>query len=421
LKINSGAVSFYSMYRRRLLTEKLLQLHHSFPIVAVVGARQVGKSTLLGEVFRGADSVLFDPLQDVENARTDPDLFLRSHRTPLILDEVQYAPEVVAALKRRIDQDRRPGQYLLSGSQQWSVMRNMAESLAGRVAFLDLEGFCLDELRPEPPARSWLADFLDHPDQALSGRGPGTRQATPVAEQLWRGFLPEAQELPRAVVPGFFQAYQRTYIERDVRQLGEVSDWQLFGRFFRLAAALTACELNHSQLGRELGLNPQTARRWLALLEATFQWFELPALARNAVKRVSQRPKGHLADTGLACAAQAISSPEALSGHPLWGALFESAVVAEVRKLSAALPTPPRLYHFRVHGGTEVDLVLERDGTYFPIEVKAHSRPTPGDAAGLHAFRRAFPDARVAPGLIICPGEQVLRLAEDAWAVPWDW
>ncbi|HJP30536.1 MAG TPA: DUF4143 domain-containing protein [Candidatus Latescibacteria bacterium] len=400
------------------MTRRLGDLTRAFPAVVVAGARQVGKTTLLRHLYLPvADVVVFDPVVDVENARQDPDLFLSNHRTPLVLDEIQYAPELVASLKRRIDEDRSPGQYILSGSQQWSVLTSVADSLAGRAAFLDLEGFCLAE--EVGSSASWLARWLDDPEFLTSPRHRLPAPRT-LYEHLWRGGLPEATLLAQEVIPDFHAAYQRTYIERDIRLLADVSDWQLFGRFVRLCAALTAQEINRSQLGRGLGVTPQTAGRWLELLKAAYQWFEVPAFSGNAVKRVSGKSKGYLADTGLACHAQLLSSPAALGGHPQLGALFETAVAGEIRKHAGAMSMPPQMFHWRTNGGAEVDLLLERDGMFFPIELKATSAPSRRDTSGITAFRKTYPHLRIAHGLVIAPTEKVLQLSDQDWAIHWD-
>lgn len=409
------------MYTTRFLTSRLESLVTHFPVVVVSGARQVGKSTLLQHVFgQQADVVVFDPVQDIGNARRDPDLFLDNHPAPVILDEIQYVPELVAALKRRVDRDRKPGQYLLTGSQQWNVMRSLAESLAGRAVFLDLEGFCLGEVAQADATSAWLPAWLEDPGAFLDQRR--SRLALPHGpyEQIWRGTLPEATRLPLEALPDFWGAYFRTYVERDVRLLTEVSDWHTFGRFVRLAGALTGQEINASQLGRELGVTPQTSRRWLDLLMATFQWFEAPAYSGNAVKRVSGKAKGYLADTGLACWAQAISTPAALGGHPLWGHLFESFVAAELRKQMALMSPMPRLHHWRSAGGAELDLLLERDGRFFPIEIKGKTKVSGADTRGIRAFRAAYPDLPVAPGLVIALCEKVERLNAVDVSMPWD-
>ncbi len=391
-----------------------------FPVVVVSGARQVGKSTLLKHVLPEWDMVVFDPATDVGNARRDPDLFLDNHPTPVVLDEIQYAPELVAAIKRRVDRNRQAGMYVLTGSQQWSVLKSVSESLAGRAVFLDLEGFGLSEIAEGGCDEHWLKRYLDAPDAFVASPPERLPSPRPVYEQLWRGFLPEADSLEADWIGEFYRAYLRTYIERDVRLISDVSDWQQFGRFVQLVAALTAQEVNYSQLGREISVTPQTAQRWLATLRATFQWFEVPAYHGNTIKRISGKSKGYIADTGLACSLQMISTPQTLSGHPMTGALFESAVIAEVRKLSATLATPPNLYHWRSHGGGEVDLLLERDGRIYPIEVKLNSHPSRKDARGITALRDTYPKQNIAPGLVIAPTGQFIRLSKTEYALPWD-
>jgi predicted AAA+ superfamily ATPase len=409
------------MYLPRLIEGRLRRLTEEFPAVVVTGARQVGKTTLVENVFtEAADYVVFDPAIDVAGAREDPDLFLDNRSRPLILDEIQYAPELVGAIKRRIDRDRAPGQYILTGSQQWGMLKTMAESLAGRAVFLELEGFCLAEMWGHGSQQSWLEGWLEDPAALVASNPRRLTSERPVYEQLWRGWLPQTHFLPLDTIPDFHAGYQRTYIERDARLAASVSDWQQFGTLFRLVAALTAQEINHSQLGRDLGMTPQTAGRWLDILRATYQWFDVPAWYGSTVKRVSGKPKGYIADTGIACAAQAISSPQSLGAHPLWGALFETAVAAEVRKLCATFSPAPNIYHWRSHGGAEVDLLLERDGKLYPIEVKSSTHPGRKDARGMQAFRETYPRLQIQKGLILAPTDQVYQASKDDWVMPWD-
>jgi len=391
-----------------------------FPVVVISGARQVGKSTLVQHALADWDLVVFDPVLDVGNARQDSDLFLDNHPAPVVLDEIQFAPELVAAVKRRVDRARKPGQYVLAGSQQWSVLKSASESLAGRAVFLDLEGFSLAEIAQQATEDHWLKSYLDDPLRLASH--PPRRLPLPrtLYEQLWWGFLPEADSLEAEWIGDFYRSYLRTYIERDVRLLSDAGDWQQFGRFVRLAAALTAQEMNYSQLGREIGVTPQTAQRWLAMLRATFQWFEVPAYHGNTIKRISAKPKGYLADTGLACSLQMLSTPLTLEGHPLIGALFETAVVGEIRKLAATLSTPPSFYHWSSHGGGEVDLLMERDGRFYPVEIKLSTKPNRGDTGGIAAFRKTYPRLDITPGLVICPTERLGRLNDTDFALPWD-
>lgn len=409
------------MYYKRILSDKTRKLFNSFPIVVISGARQVGKSTLVSRLFQDvADHVVFDPVIDVENAREDPELFLNNHATPLILDEIQYAPELLPVIKRRVDSNRKPGLYLLTGSQQWGVMKNIAESLAGRAVFLDLEGFCLAEIGESIEGQSWLWHWLNDQEEFITRSPSRLAHTRPVYEQLWRGWLPEVQFLDAEVVPDYYQSYQRTYIERDVRVMAEISDLQLFGKFVRLASALSGQEINYSHLGRELGLTPKTSARWIDILRSTYQWFEIPSYSGNTIKRVSGKPKGYISDTGFMCASQVISTPEAIGGHPLWGPLFETAVIAEIRKMASIMAPTPAVYHWRSHGGAEVDILIEWNGVFFPIEIKSSSRPGKKDLSGIQAFRNTYPTLQVAKGLVIAPCEKFMQLSEEDYVLPWD-
>lgn len=407
------------MYRERLLSNRLIRLTQHFPVTVVSGARQVGKTTLLKHLFPHHDYVVFDASLDLEGARRDPDLFLRNHPSPLILDEIQYAPELVSAIKRMVD--RSPGiagQFVLTGSQQWQVLKTLAESLAGRTAFLDLQSFSLQEL--SNCTNGWMAQWLTAPEQFVQWSKSGSYAAIDLKDWLWRGAMPAVQTLPDDLVMDFWAGYHRTYVERDARLVGEVQDWHEFGRFIGLMTALTGQEINYSQLGREIGITPQTSRRWLQILEATYQWHSLSAFSGNPVKRVSSKSKGHLTDTGLACYHARLSTPHMLASHPLFGALFETAVVQELRKQVAATGSATSWYHWRSAGGAEVDLLLEKDDTLYPFECKLTSNPSKRDASGISAFRAAYPNRRIGKGAVICAVERPRWISEEVLAVPWN-
>ncbi|NGX60859.1 MAG: hypothetical protein K940chlam9_00331 [Chlamydiae bacterium] len=404
----------------RWMSHRIQKLFQNFSCVVLTGARQVGKSTLLRHLFPDIPCIVFDPVHDILNARSDPELFLQSRPPPLILDEIQYAPELVPVLKRWIDRDRSPGQYILTGPQQWGVLKEVAESLVGRAVITHLEGFSLSEISEEKRSSGWLERWLTDPESFFDH--PLSRFAVPylLPELIWRGFLPETYSLELEFIPDFHASYQKTYIEKDIRVLAEVSDLHQFSRFVRLVAALTAQEVNYSQLGREIGITPQTAKRWLSHLVHTFEWFEIPAFANNAIKRVSGKPKGYFADTGQVCFSQMISSKEAILGHPLWGGLFENLVVTELRKQSMYFSTPPQFYHWRIHSGAECDLLLERDGKFYPLEIKGKSHPSKKDARGIETFRQSHPHLNVQRGLILSTAEEAYPVTEHDWVVPWD-
>ena len=201
--------------------------------------------------------------------------------------------------------------------------------------------------------------------------------------------------------------------------ISDISALDELGKFTQLVSALTAQEVNYSELGRDIGITPQTAKRWLKVLGSTFQWFEVPAYSGNTVKRISGKPKGYIRDTGLACMLNSISSPRALGGHPMTGSLFETAVVGEMSKLLSVSPAAG-MFHWRSHGKAEVDLILERDGRLFPVEIKLASNPAKKDTAGITSFRNTYPNEKVGPGLVICPCKEFSRISENDYALPWD-
>jgi predicted AAA+ superfamily ATPase len=406
------------MYRPRLLEAKISELFRYYPVVSVLGARQVGKSTLVENLFGNSMAVVvFDPVLDIENARQDPDFFLQNHPAPVFLDEIQYAPELLGAIKRQVDRHKKKGRYILSGSQNLSVLKSISESLAGRVAVVHLLPLTRREITGEQSS-----NFLE---QWLRGQFPELQAATasaaipPLYPSIWRGGYPGLLDLPDHLVSGYWQSYLQTYIERDVRSVAQIGSLQSFGLFIRLLAALSAQEVNHAHLGRELGVDRKTARAWLETVQSTFLWFSVPPFSRNPVKKIAGKTKGYFADTGFICQLQKIGSADTIAGHPLQGALFETYVVLEILKNVQAWPMPPNLYHFRSYGGAEVDLILEQNGTLYPMEIKAKSNPTRNDGRGISAFRECFPSERMAPGLIICAVESPQRLADNLFAIPW--
>jgi predicted AAA+ superfamily ATPase len=410
-------------YHHRLIEAKLQSYVESFSCTLVTGARQVGKSTLLDHMYGSSfRSFVFDPVQDLYGVKQDADLFLRNNPPPLILDEIQYVPELVPALKRFIDRERRLGMYLITGSQQWHVMKNLAESLAGRVAILDLPAFSFQEVA-DVAGVGWLNRWLEKApvslDAGIDALGAYSSAELSATEAIWRGGFPDVQTLRDEVIPGWMQGYVSTYLQRDVRTLLEARDETQLAAFLALCASLTAQECNYSQLGRDIGLSSPSAKRWIGVLRGTYQWFEVGAFAPNHIKRLSGKPKGYLGDTGLASYLMRLSTPKAVQGHPAFGALFETLVVTECWKQLQQQSLVPTLYHYRQHSGAEVDLVIEKDGLFFPIEIKASSQARPSDNRSIEIFRENVGEA-VQPGLVIYAGTEVLRLSRDCVAVPFD-
>lgn len=404
------------VYKPRLIENKLSELFQYFPVVAVLGARQVGKSTLVEFLFKNQiNTTVFDPVVDIGNARQDPDFFLQNISFPAFFDEIQYAPELLGSIKRKVDKEKKNGMYILSGSQNLSVLKNISESLAGRVAILNLWPMSQSELN-EKQETSFLEQWLSG---SVTESLLETEKSYPVFDAIWKGGYPRISELPDSLIPGYWQSYLQTYIERDVRKVANIGSLQTFGRFIGLLAALTAQEINHNQTGRELGIARNTALSWTEVAESTYQWLSIPAFSRNPIKRISGKNKGYFTDTGFACYLQKISAASVIASHPMQGRLFETFIVMEIAKLIQNLPVQPSLYHFRSHSGAEVDLILELNGMLFPIEIKSKSNPARRDIRGFEAFKNCFPTENIQKGLVVCAVPSPRYLGEDVVAVPW--
>ena len=407
-------------YRKRLLEKKLLEMSKFFKVVLVVGARQVGKSTLLKHVFPDLKVFVFDPLKDNYGAKSDPDLFLDSHNGPIILDEIQYAPQLLPALKRRVDMNEAPGQYFLTGSQNLTMLKGIAESLAGRVGILQLEGFTIYEEQEENVLYCWLENYLNSSNQFFATLKNKLFSKKNLVSHLWHGSMPGLLDAPDSMVPTYFSSYINTYLERDVRLFENVKDLSLFHKFVSICGALTSQEINSSHFAREIGVTPATARKWLDMLIQSYQWLEIDPYFGNTIKRISGKKKGYLRDSGLACNLQKISSPDALAVSPHLGSFFETFVVNQLYRYALTMNVAPNFYHWRTGGGAEVDIVLERDGKLFPIEIKCKSVIAKRDLRGIKAFRETYPKNDISEALVIYAGKESYKTEKDITVIPWN-
>jgi uncharacterized protein len=382
-------------YVPRLLTRPLLEARAAFPAVLVTGPRQSGKTTLLREEL-GEESayVTFDDPLERDFARSDPEGFLdRFEGRPAILDEVQYVPEIFQHLKIRIDRERDVrGRWLLTGSQHFGLMTSVTESLAGRVAVLELLPLAVPEIPPEE-------------------RG-GTERA------VWLGGYPEPRLRPEAR-DLWMSSYIRTYVERDVRQLHNVQDLRAFETFVVLAASRHGQELNMAALSRETGISQPTVRSWLGALEAAYLVHLLPPYFENFGKRVVRSPKLYYLDAGLACTLTRQPSAEAALAGAMGGALFEGLVVSETVKAFTNAGRRPELYFWRSRDGLEVDLLVPTADGLIPIEIKSTATPTSRHAAVLDRFRRAAGDSAATDGLLVCRVKERRPLPGGHLALPW--
>ena len=399
-------------YFPRTLEPVLRRAAREFPVVMVTGPRQSGKTTTLRRLFGRSHRYLSLESPDVRaSAESDPRGLLDLLGPSAILDEVQYAPDLLAYVKERVDEDRgRAGQYLLTGSQSLTLHQRVTESLAGRAAVLRLLPLSRREMLRRPKAlfpwdRNALADG---------------RPVPPVAD-LWRSLLrggyPELAARPRRDAGLWHASYVQTCLERDVRSLRQVGDLTQFQGFLRALAARSGQLLNLSDLARDLGVAVNTAKAWLSVLEATDQVIVLRPYFANVGKRLVKTPKVYFADTGTLCHVVGLRDPEHALAGPLAGALLETAVVAEVVRTLSHRGEQPQVYFWRTAAGTEVDLVVEAAGRLVPLEVKLSATPKPSMAAGIEAFRRDL-GPRAAKGYVVHPGAQILPLGPDVVALP---
>ncbi|MDP2361057.1 MAG: ATP-binding protein [bacterium] len=398
----------------RHLQTAVRRVSEQFPVVLVTGARQVGKTTLLRHAA-SADRryvSLDDPLL-LEQARREPELFLERYPGDLLLDEIQYAPGLLPLIKQRVDADARPGRYWLTGSQPFHLMRGVSESLAGRVAVLQLHGLSAAELDGRP-----CGPFL--PPSALD-LGDWRKAPPPLAlpELYRRIFLGSFPALALGQVQDrdiFYGSYLQTYLLRDLRDLAQVGDLTAFLRFLKAVAARTAQLLNLSDLARDADVAVNTAKAWLSILESIGLVLLLDSWHSNRTKRLVKAPKLHMLDTGLCAHLAGWSSPETLEAGAMSGPILESWVVGEILRSWRHHGREGRLHHFRDKDQVEVDLLIEQDGQLHPVEVKKSARPVPDD---VKAFRRlAALGLPLGPGALVCLCAEAMPLGSGATALP---
>ncbi len=404
-------------YVHRHLAVTLRRALQTFPAVLVTGPRQVGKTTLLQRELARTHRFVSLERPDVRSrAKGDPVAFFEENPPPVILDEIQYVPELLHHVKERIDTSRQPGQWILSGSQSFALMRGVTQTLAGRVAILTLTPLSVAEVGGAAPSRS-IDDLIRR--VFPSGRAATATDVEPtdIADWLLRSGYPEPRLNPTVDRQLWFASYVQTYLERDVRDLLQVGDLHDFGRFLTLVAANTGRLLNFSDLAREIGVTSPTAKRWISVLEASHVVRLLRPYHRNFGKRLTKAPKVVVIDAALAAWLVGLHERDALLNGPSFGPLFETAVIAEWIKAFHNAGEPAALHYWRSSAGPDVNLVVERNGILYGIEAKSTATPTPQHADALAQWLAlAGPKAR---GVLACRVPSPVTLRPGIRAVPW--
>ena len=399
----------------RSLSATILNVSNHFPVLMVTGPRQVGKTTLLEMCSAGERAyVTLDDLEMRRLAQQDPALFFQTWPAPVTIDEVQYAPQLFSAIKMAVDRDARNGLYWLTGSQKFELMSGLTESLAGRVAIVDLLGLSQAEqqgraLQSQPfvPTPDWIG-------QARNAAKPLSLQA--LYEQIWLGAY------PRLVAQGpqsrdvFYRSYVQTYIQRDVQDLLKVSDPMSFHRFLSVVAARTGQLLNYANMANELDIDNKTVKAWLSVLQASGLVYLLQPYHRNLTKRMIKSPKLYFLDTGLAAYLTKWGSPEALEAGSMSGSMLETWAVCEILKSYWHNGKEAPLYFYRDTEQREIDLLIEDGDVIYPIEIKKTA--TPSTQAGRQLAAAQNLDKTVGPGAVLCLTTRDVPLTDSLMAIP---
>ena len=402
------------MYVARTLEAFVTKATQQFPVVLLTGARQVGKTTLLRHLSQGTRAyvTLDDPLV-LNLAKTDPALFMQRFAPPVLIDEIQYATELLPYIKMAVDRAGEPGLFWLTGSQQFHLMKGVSESLAGRVAVLHLLGLSRRELLGQ--GRDALP-FVPTPEEIARRTTQARLTLKELYRMIWRGTLPAIALNETADRDLFYSSYVQTYLQRDVRDLARVGDELAFLRFLRAAAARTGQILNLAELARDADVAPNTAKNWLSILQAAATIHLLEPYHTNVTQRLIKAPKLYFLDAGLAAYLTEWASPETLEAGAMSGAILETWIMAELLKSYWHAGRRPPFYYYRDKDLREIDLLVVQDGIVYPLEIKKTASPGRDDVRHFGALERL--GLAVGPGGLICLAEQALPLTATAQAIP---
>ena len=375
-----------SNYIKRSVENKLEQLSKSFPVIMITGSRQVGKTTLLNNLQKQSKSeinyVSLDNLSVRALAKEEPELFLERYKAPLIIDEFQYAPDLLSYIKIIVDEKKQEhlenekvqsmGLYYLTGSQVFHTMKSVSESLAGRVGILELYPLSNREIENKNE------DFFLPIYENLENKEKTKRlDVDKVYEKILKGSYPELYSNPNIEPRDFFESYIKTYIERDIRELINVKDETKFLKFIESVAVRTGQELNINDISNSIEINNMTAQNWLSILVSTGLVYLLQPYSNSNISRIVKRPKLYFMDTGLACYLAGYMDSITLEKSAFNGAIFETYVITEIIKsfANAGLDSRKYLYYYRDNNGKEIDLLIIYNNTVYPLEIKKSFNP----------------------------------------------
>jgi predicted AAA+ superfamily ATPase len=403
------------MYQRTL-TKTIKGINKSFPVLLLTGPRQVGKTTLLEMcATQKRQYVTLDDLDVRQMAQNDPGLFIQTYKTPLIIDEVQYAPQLFSYIKIVVDREKKNGMFWLTGSQKFHLMKGVTESLAGRVAIVDLLGFSNAEIEARETAKPFIPDAKWINAARKNIKKP--KQLDAIYKQIWQGSFPKVnvdkKESTRQI---FYSSYVQTYLQRDVKDILKISDETAFYNFLGAVAARTGNLLNYNDLARDVGIDNKTAKSWLSVLETSGLVYVLKSYHNNLTKRLVKAPKIYFLDTGLCSYLTKWTDAKSLQNGAMSGAILETYIFAEILKSYWHNGIEPNFYYYRDVDQKEIDLVIETAEAFYPIEFKKTATPSKTASKNFSALEKF--DKKIGHGAVICFVEKDVPLSRDVTAIP---
>lgn len=402
-------------FNQRVLAKTMLKAIKTFPAITITGPRQSGKTTFVKMLFSKTHTYVSLEDPDIRiRAKSDPLGFLNQYKPPLILDEIQYVPDLLSYIKTRIDENRKPGQWLLTGSQNFTLMRNITQSLAGRTAVLYLMPFAMSERVDNGENARDMSKWL----KKLNEPNPVKKKLS-LSEIMLRGFYPEIAVHKQVARKLWCSSYITTYLERDIRNLAAIGDLSQFERFLIACAARTGQILNISEIARDIGISVPTAKRWLSLLETGRQIYLLYPYYKNIGKRLVKSPKLYITDPALCTYLLGFDEPRILFKSAYFGNLFETMVVCDFMKRFLNNGDKPSMYYLRSRDGLEADLVIEHAGKLHLFEIKSAMTIVPRHASSLMKLKRDLKNA-VATASIISATEDNFNLTDGIVNYGWN-
>lgn len=414
-------------YKKRTIEKSLNSLIDKCPVIMIAGLRQVGKTTLLNHLKATSKNkinyISFDNVLLRTQAQEDPELFLRTYETPIIIDEFQYVPELLSYIKIKVDNARENEMfgdgtevgtmYYLTGSQVFQTMKNVSESLAGRIGILDLFGFSTRELNNEK-------EDIFIPDIKLLKKKEKLKNLPTLSifERIINGSFPEVNSASGRNREQFYETYIRTYLERDIRELINIKDEAKFVKFITSVAARTAQEFNAYEISKDVGVDSKTIDEWISVLKNTHLVYMLQSYSNNNIKKAVKKPKLYFMDTGLACYLTGYLSSETLEKSAYNGAIFETYIVSEIIKsfTNNGIDPRSRLYYYRDTNQKEIDLLIFNDNTVYPVEIKKSANPGKVAIKNFDVVKKF--GCTVGNGTVLCMMENIMPIDENNYYVP---